>query len=151
MAMFDTIISVFLNSYCAGLYFKLAKSRVILIGGSKMAMYLGILQCLFIVSLIPGIMAVIGSFILKKEEANIINRPRESMPTSQEIFEQKIKDMKEQKDKGNITQEQFDKFLNDMIEQQAVINLKQGNIEKSETLQDKLQSLKEEKENKKDN
>ena len=147
MAISDALIGVFLNSYCAGLYFKLAKSNSILLGGSRLSLYLGIFQCFFVISIIPGVMAIIGSRLLKKEEIEIANRPREITPTDQEIFEQKIKDMKDQKDKGNITQEQFDRFLNEVIEKQALLNIKNGVNNNTDSLQDKLRALKEEKDN----
>ena len=147
----DAFMSVLLNSYCAGVYFKISKAKSILIGGSRVVLYLGILQCLFLISIVPGVMAIIASTILKKQESTIINRPRQEQENNVDVVSERIKDMKAQKEKGLITQEQYDRFLNDTIEKIAKINIANGvELKSNDTLQEKIAQLKQEKENKKD-
>ena len=120
MAIFDSIVGVFLNSYCAGMYLKISKSNNILIGTSKVLMYMGVLQCLFIISLLPGILAIVSSVMLSKSEKEIVNRPREDQSSLQfDIIKERIASLKLQKEKGEITEDQYNLALNEVLENSA--------------------------------
>jgi len=121
MGIFDALIGLFLNSYCAGNYYRLSKSKNILLGSSKVLLYMGILQCFFIVSILPGILAIITSVKISKEEKEIINRPRNEQNQSTELDQMSIQivSIKQQLEKGEITQEQYDRALNNIIENSA--------------------------------
>lgn len=120
MAIFDSIVGIFLNSYCAGMYLKISKSNEIMLGTSKVLMYMGVLQCLFIISLLPGILAIVSSVMISKSEKEIINRPREESSSLQfDIMKERIANLKLQKERGEITEEQYNLGLNELIENSA--------------------------------
>lgn len=121
MGIFDAIVGLFLNSYCAGNYYKLSKTKNILLGSSKMLLYVGILQCFFVISILPGIMTIVASRQIAKAEYEIINRPREqqSSETDMDDMTMQIKSIKQQLERGEITQEQYDRTLNNIIENSA--------------------------------
>lgn len=119
MGIFDALIGVFLNSYCAGMYYRLSKAKGLLVGGSKVLLYMGILQCLFVISFVPGVIAIVVSVRLSKEEKNIANRPREEAKSELDVMSAQIAVLKQQLEKGEITQDQYDRALNDIIENSA--------------------------------
>jgi len=128
MAIFDCLVGIFLNSYCAGMYFKIAKANTILIGSSKMLMYMGILQCLFGISLLPGILAIVSSIMLSKTEKTIIERPREQSEASGiDYISEKIIQLKQQKERGEITEEQYNLAVNEILESSAKSQLNNEN------------------------
>lgn len=118
MGVFDGLIGLFLNSYCAGIYYRVSRAKGIPIGGAKTILYMGVLQCLFIISILPGIFAIIIGNRFAKEERNIIDRPREEANGLEDIAYQ-IAELKKQKEKGEITQMQYDRALNAIIERSA--------------------------------
>lgn len=129
MAIFDGIVGIFLNSYCAGMYLKISKSNHVLIGSSKVLMYMGVLQCLFVISFVPGILAIIASIMMRKVEKDVVNRPRVAEETSNlqfDIMKERIAGLKAQKEKGEITQEQYELALNDILEKSAKSKLNNG-------------------------
>ncbi len=150
MAIFDCLVAVLLNSYCAGVYLKIYKSKTILLGGSRVALYQGILQCFFFISIVPGIMAIVGSRKLKNEENAIETRPREESSVNMDEMSYKIEQLKLAKEKGEITEDQYTRSLNEIVEKIATSNAQNMavNTEKPESLQDKIKDVKKEKEDK---
>lgn len=143
MAIFDGLVGILLNSYAAGVYLKLSRSRNIMLGTSRVVLYVGVLQCFFLISIIPGILAIVGSFMIKKTETEIVDRPRNVEHHSGNDLADRIANLKARKDAGQISQEEYDKKLNDLIEQVAKQNVMNG-VEpaKTETLQSKISALK---------
>ena len=118
MGVFDGFIGLFLNSYCAGTFYRISRANGIPIGSAKAVLYMGVLQCFFIISILPGIFAIIVGWKLSKEEKQIVNRPRENQTSFDDVANQ-INELKKQKEKGEITQMQYDRALNNIIEKSA--------------------------------
>ena len=158
LGIIDAIIGILLNSYSAGIYLRLSRSKAIILGTSKAVLYIGILQCLLLLSIIPGVMAIALSFVIRKEEIDIVNRPRTTdMQNETMDIADRIKNLKARKESGEITEEEYNKKLSDIIEQTAINNASNGvNMQVSGNLQDLISNIKKtiEKpndENKKDN
>lgn len=152
IAIFDCLVAVLLNSYCAGVYLKIYKSKTIILGGSRVALYQGILQCFFFISIIPGVMAIVGSRKLKNEESEIANRPRDDAQANMDEMSNRIEQLKLAKEKGEISEEQYTRSLNDIVEKIAKSNAQNTVVdtEKTESLQDKIKNVKDGKDDKKD-
>lgn len=142
MAIFDCIIAVLLNSYAAGIYLKISKAKTILIGASKVVIYVAILQCFFIASLLPGIIAIVGGNMLKKEEFGIANRVRTPQSSMDDLAE-KIQMIKDKKEKGIITEEEYNQKLNTLLDSVAKQNI-HFEPSKEESLQDKIANIRQE-------
>ena len=121
MAIFDSIVGIFLNSYCAGTCLKISKSKDIILGTSKVLLYMGVMQCLFIISFLPGILSIIVSIRISKAEKEIANRPREQDLSSLQFdsMKEQINSLKLQKEKGEITEDQYNSALNELLENSA--------------------------------
>ena len=149
MGIFDALVGILLNSYAAGIYLKLSRAKSIMLGTNKVVLYVGILQCFFIVSIIPGLLGIIASIIVRKQETEIVNRPREVVENKTNDLVDRITNLKARKDAGQITQEEYDRRLNEIIEQSAKIDVMNGVVPKtSETLQDKIHQVKSNSQNK---
>ena len=143
MGIFDALVGILLNSYAAGIYLKLSKAKTIILGTNKVVLYVGILQCFFIVSILPGLLGIIASRIIKKQETAIVNRPRDVVENRTNDIVDRITNLKARKDAGLITQEEYDRRLNEIIEQSAKYDAMHGVVPKSnETLQDKIHEIK---------
>ena len=141
-AIFDCLIGVFLNSYAAGVYLKLVKSKAVLIGAGRTIIYVGIMQCLFAVSLLPGVLAIIGGCLLKKEETAVVTRVR-TTPSPMEDLTEKIAMLKDKKTKNLITEEEYNTRLSQLLENNAKqISGKVELVKKEETLQEKIAQIK---------
>jgi uncharacterized membrane protein len=145
MSIFDSVIGILLNAYAAGIYFKVSKFNDIMIGCSRILLNIGILQCFFIISIIPGVAAIVLSFVLKKEESKVVNRPREASAPVDDLVD-RINNLKARKESGNITEEEYNKLLNQIIEQ-SVVGKTNNKWLKQESLQEKIANLKTESKN----
>ena len=111
LGIIDAIIGILLNSYSAGIYLRLSGSKALVLGTSRAVFYMGLLQCLLVVSFIPGIMAIILSIVIRKEEVDILNRPRVASENDGTVdIADRIKNLKARKDAGQITQEEEDEL-----------------------------------------
>ena len=140
MSIFDSVIGILLNAYAAGIYFKVSKFKEIMIGCSRILLNIGILQCFFIISIVPGVAAIVMSFVLKKEESKVVNRPREESAPVDDLVD-RINNLKARKESGNITEEEYNKLLNQVIEQ-SVVGKTNDRWLKQESLQEKIANLK---------
>lgn len=118
MTLTDCLVGVFLNIYAGVTYLRYSKTQNIIIGGYRIVIYTGVLQLLFLISILPGIMAIVVGKSLKNGEGRAINtqaKPQSSM----DILTEKINFIKQQKEAGTITEEQYNNMLNKYIEEEA--------------------------------
>ena len=118
MTITDCFVGAFLNMYAGVTYLRYSKTQNIIIGGYKIVIYTGVLQLLFVISLVPGIMAIIVGNTLKNGENRAVTtqvKPQSSM----DILTEKINFIKQQKEAGTITEEQYNNMLNKYIEEEA--------------------------------
>ena len=141
MSIFDALVGILLNSYASGIYFKISKSENIVLGYSRVLLNIGILQCFFVISIIPGLMGIILSAIVKKAENEIANRPRQENASEGDVAD-RITNLKARKEKGEITEEQYKEMLNAIIEQTAVSKVNEQWGYKRESLKDKIVEIK---------
>lgn len=142
MSIFDSVIGILLNVYAAGIYFKMFKINNILVGSSRILLNIGILQCFFIISIVPGMLAIIMSFVIRKEEKTIIERPRTPQSTANDLVD-RISNLKARKESGNISEEEYKKLLDAIIEQ-SVLDQSSAGLLKPESLKDKIATIKSE-------
>ena len=146
MGIFDAVVGVLLNSYAAGVYFKLSKSNSILLGTYKVVLYVAILQCFFIISAIAGILGIFVSLRIKKQESQVVLRPRfgEDKASSLDDLSDRIANLRERKESGKITEEEYNQLLSVIIEDSAKENLAKGQLKLNKvSLKDQIIDLKE--------
>lgn len=121
MTVVDCVVGALFNIYAGLTYFKYARAKDIWISGYKVVLYVGILQLFFLVSTIPGIMAIIVSINLRKQEQSMYTSFEKSQQpkTSMDELSEKITLLKKQKEEGVITEEQYNMLLNNYIEEEA--------------------------------
>lgn len=146
MSIFDAIVGILLNSYASGVYLKLSKVNNVLLGSSRVLLYIGVLQCFFLISIIPGIISIIVSCMLKKQENNILTRPRvmEQSPSSIDDITDRIANLKAKKESGQISLEEYNHLLSAIIEESAKQNVLKGQTSfEKVSLKDKIIDIKE--------
>lgn len=119
MGILDGLIGLFLNSYCAGTFYRLSISKNYLVGSAKAVLYMGVLQCLFIISIIPGLLALIVGNRLAKQEKEVATRPREVEQGGLDDVAYQITELKKQLENKEITQMQYDRAVNALLERSA--------------------------------
>ena len=119
MGIFDGLIGLFLNSYCAGTFYRLSRAQNYLVGSAKAVLYMGVLQCLFIISILPGLLAIIVGNRLAKQEREVAKRPREVEQGGLEDVAYQITELKKQRENNEITQMQYDRAVNNLLERSA--------------------------------
>jgi len=139
MGIFDGLIGLFLNSYCAGTFYRLSRAKNYLVGSAKAVLYMGILQCLFIISIIPGILAIIVGNMLAKQEREVANRPREVEQGGLEDVAYQITELKKQRESNQITQMQYERALNNLLDRSAQAQINNEIHEKNTKNQDNNQ------------
>jgi len=115
----DFIVGALLNIYSGCCYLKYSKKDVVLPGTFRVLLYVAIFQCLFIMSLVPGIIGVCVASSLRKKELSTpvaVMTPKDSM----QVLSDRIELLKTQKESGLITEEQYNTLLNKLIEEEAI-------------------------------
>lgn len=118
MTIVDLFVDAIFNIYAAVVYLRYARTKDVLIGAYRTIMYVGIFQLLFVVSIIPGLLAIFAARGLRLSENTIIEEAHKPMTENEEIA-LKVQVIRKQKEEGLITQEQFDRMLNEIIEDAA--------------------------------
>lgn len=118
VTMGDFVVGALLNIYAGYCYLKYSKRDVVLPGMSRVLTYVALFQCLFILSLLPGIIGLIISARIRKREfsAPVVAMEKKD---SMEILSERIELLKSQKASGLITEEQYNTLLNKLIEEEA--------------------------------
>lgn len=114
----DFLVGACLNIYAGVMYLIYAKAQLIYIGASRSILYIGLLQILFGVSIIPGVMAVIVGARIKNGDSQTIDQLKKTQ-SDMDILTEKINFIKQQKEAGVITEEQYSTMLNKYIEEEA--------------------------------
>lgn len=146
MSIFDSVVGILLNSYAAGVYFKLSKSDHVIVGSSKVLLNIAILQCFFIISILPGIIAIVVSVKIRKQEENVLSRQRPSdSPQSQmDNLSNLITSLRNKKENGEISEDEYNKILSELIEKSVRENCEKEQFFGGNTsLKDRIISLKE--------
>lgn len=112
----DFIVGALYNIYAGIFYLRYVKADAVLIGGYRTIMYVALFQMFFVLSIIPSVMGLVASGMLRTEETNIAQAPPK---TSMDELSEKIAFLKQQKQSGTISEEQYNNMLNKLIEEEA--------------------------------
>lgn len=110
---FDMILGCVLNAYTAFIMFKILKSSELPVMFSRILLYLGILQILFVGSLLVGVLTLVASSKVKEDMIFKMGQTPSHLTVDDTTL--KIKQLKEKRVKGEITDEEYFKELNELI------------------------------------